>query len=324
MNHLKLSILSVALAMANLTSAHGQTLIATVDQNLLPLFLTDGTTSANRTGIAALLTLNGLTANTTYNYMTGSQTNASTNPTTGTLPGNAVYITSNGVVNNYSTGKSLTTSPNFGSFTTDVNGSFKGWFGLVTTSGGSGTIFAASKTPYLYLQMSNTTVSGTAGLLNLRTTDSFTSLGNPGTAGTATFFYGAATLGGSTVGDKKFFALWDNVAGSGRPLAASWSELDGLSIGTSTDGLLTSSGSFGTYIPTSSTVKRVEFFNADGSSLGFLTNDSGFTGTTGTATSVASTLNVGTVALVPEPSSASLLLLGGFGLIALRRLSRKS
>jgi PEP-CTERM motif len=324
MNHLKSAILTTLLALATFTKADAQTLIATTDQNLLPLYLTDGTTAANRSGVAALLTLNGLSANTTYNYMTGAQTNAATNPTTGTLPGNAVYVTSSGNVTSYSSGKSLTTSPNFGTFTTDANGAYKGWFGLVTTSGGSGTIFAAAKNPYLYLQMSNTTVSGTAGLLNLRTTDSFTSIGNPGTAGTATFFYGAATLGGSTVGDKKFFALWDNVAGSGRPLAASWSELDGLSIGTSTDGILTSSGSFGTYIPTTSTVKRVEFFNADGSSLGFLTNDSGFTGTTGTATSVASTLNVGTVALVPEPSSASLLLLGGFGLIALRRLSRKS
>ena len=324
MNQPKSSILTAALALVTLTSVNAQTLIATADQNLLPLYLTDGTTSANRSAVAALLTLNNLSANTTYNYMTGAQTNAATNPTTGTLPGNVVYFTSNGVVNNYSSGKSLTTSPNFGTFTTDANGAYKGWFGLVTTSGGSGTIFAAAKTPYLYLQMSNTTVSGTAGLLNLRTTDSFTSLGNPATAGTATFFYGAATLGGSTVGDKKFFALWDNVAGSGRPLAASWSELDGLSIGTSTDGLLTSSGSFGTYIPTASTAKRVEFFNADGSSLGFLTNDSGFTGTTGTATSVASTLNVGTVALVPEPSSAALLGFGTLALLGLRRLNRKS
>ena len=324
MNHLKSSLLTAALALVTLTSANAQTLIATADQNLLPLYLTDGTTSANRSAVAALLTLNGLNANTTYNYMTGAQTNAATNPTSGTLPGNAVYITSGGVVNNYSTGKSLTTSPNFGTFTTDANGTYKGWFGLVTTSGGSGTIFAANKNPYLYLQMSNTTVSGTAGLLNFRTTDSFTSLGNPGTAGTATFFYGAATSGGSSVGDKKFFALWDNVTGSGRPLAASWSELDSLSIGTSTDGLLTSSGSFGTYVPTTSTVKRIEFFNVDGTSLGFSTSETGFTGTSGTATSLSSTYNVGSISLVPEPSSAVLLGFGTLALLGIRRLSQKS
>ena len=324
MNHLKSSILTAALALVSLTSANAQTLIAATDQNLLPLYLTDGTTSANRSAVAALLTLSGLTANTTYNYMTGSQTNASTNPTTGTLPGNAVYITSSGNVNNYSTSKSLTAAGGFGSFTTDANGAYKGWFGLVTTGGGSGTIFAANKNPYLYLQMSNTTVSGTAGLLNLRTTDSFTSLGNPGTAGTATFFYGAATLSGSSVGDKKFFALWDNVNGSGRPLAASWSELDLLTIGSSTEAILTSSGSFGTYVPTTSTVKRIEFFNVDGTSLGFSTSETGFTGTPGTATSVSSTYNIGSVSLVPEPSSATLLGLGFLALIGLRRLNRKS
>ena len=324
MNQLKSSILTVALILMPILSSQAQTLIATADENLLPLYLTDGSTSANRSAVAALLTLNGLSANTTYNYMTGAQTNASTNPTTGTLPGNAVYVTSSGNINNYTTSKSLTTAGQYGSFTTDANGTYKGWFGLVTTSGGSGTIFAANKTPYLYLQMSNTTVSGTAGLLNLRTTDSFTSLGNPGTAGTATFFYGAATLNGSSVGDKRFFALWDNVGGSGRPLAASWSELDTLAIGTSTDGLLTTSGSFGTYVPTTSTIKRIEFFNADGTSLGFSTSDTGFTGTAGTATSVSSTFNIGSVSLVPEPSSATLLGLGFLALLGIRRINRKS
>ena len=322
MNHLKLSILTTFLGLIILNPANSQTLISTGDQNLLPLYLTDGSTSANRSGIAALLTLNGLAANTTYNYMTGSQTNASTNPTTGALPGNAIYITSNGIVSNYSSGKSLTTSPNFGSFTTDVNGSFKGWFGLVTTSGGSGTIFAASKTPYLYLQMSNTTVSGTAGLLNLRTTDSLTSLGNPGTAGVANFIYGNALLNGSSLAAKTFFAVWDNESGSGRPLSASWTENDGLAVGTSTDGLL-ATGGFGTYVPTTSSIKRIEFFNADGSSLGYATDPLGLTGTSGTATSVANTVNLGSINLVPEPSAASLLMLGGFGLIALRRLRRK-
>jgi len=324
MNRFKSSIHTAAIGLVTLASANAQTLIATSDQNLLPLFVTDGSTSANRSAVAALLTLNGLSANTTYNYMTGSQTNASTNPTSGTLPGNAVYVTSSGNVNNYTTSKSLTVSGGFGTFTTDANGSYKGWFGLVTTAGGSGTIFAANKTPYLYLQMSNTTVSGTSGLLNFRATDPFSSLGNPGTAGTATFFYGAATLAGSSVGDKKFFALWDNEAGSGRPLAASWSELDGLAVGTSSDGLLTSSGSFGTYVPTTSTVKRIEFFNADGTSLGFSTSDTGFTGTAGTAASMASTLNAGTISLVPEPSSATLLGLGFLALLGIRRLSRKS
>lgn len=221
MNFLKPSILTAAFAFATFAPANAQTLIATADQNLLPLYLTDGSTSANRSSVAALLTLNGLSANTTYRYLTGAQTNASTNPTSGTLPGNAVVIDAGGNVSSYASSKSFSTAGQYGVFTTDANGAYKGWFGLVTTSGGSGTIFAANKTPYLYLQMSNTTVSGTAGLLNLRTTDSFTSLGNPGTAGTATFFYGAATLNGSSVGDKRFFALWDNVGGSGRPLAAS-------------------------------------------------------------------------------------------------------
>jgi len=328
MNQLKSSILTVALILMPILSSQAQTLIATADENLLPLYLTDGTTSTNRSAVAALLTLNGLSANTTYNYMTGAQTNASTNPTTGTLPGNAVYVTSSGNINNYTTSKSLTTAGQYGSFTTDANGAYKGWFGLVSTSGGSGTIFAANKTPYLYLQMSNTTVSGTAGLLNLRTTDPLTSLGNPGTAGTATFLYGTAIDpdGVTSVGDKKFFALWDNVAGSGRPLAASWSELDALAIGTSTDGLLTTSGSFGTYIPTTSTIKRIEFFNANGTSLGYSANDSGFTGLTGTATSVAGTLNIGNVTLttVPEPSSAGLLGLGLLTLLGIRGISRKS
>ena len=324
MNHLKSSLLAAALALVTLTSVNAQTIISAGNQNLLPQYLTDGTTSANRSAVAALLTLEGLTASTTYRYMTGAQTNGSTNPLSGTLAGNAVYITSSGGINTYASSKSLTTANGYGSFTTDANGTYKGWFGLVTTAGGSGTIFAQGKTPYLYLQTTNTASTGTAGLLNLRTTDSFTSLGNPSSANTATFFYGSALLAGTSVGSSKFFALWDNVSGTGRPLAASWSELDGLSIGSSIDGILTTSGSFGTYIPTSSTVKRIEFFNTDGSSLGFLTSDLGFTGTSGTATSVASTLDIGNITLVPEPSSAALLGFGTLALLGLRRLNRIS
>lgn len=315
-----LTIIALAAAVPHATRA--QTILSTNSQILLPQYIADGTTSTNRSALASRLGLTGLSPSTTYRYIVGAQTNASTNPLSGSLPGNMVII-SNGDVLSYTTSKSFGTAGQYGELTTDASGSFTGWFGLVPTAGGSGTIFASGKTPYLYLQMSNTSLSGTSALLNIRALDAFTSLGNPTNAGTATLFYGSASLNASSVGNEKFFALWDNTAGTGRPLAASWTEFDSLTIGTGVDALAgTNTGTFSTYVPANAAVRRIEFFNGDGTSLGFATNDLGFTGTATSGTGIASALNIGEVALVPEPSTCALLALASLGVAAYRLRSR--
>jgi hypothetical protein len=322
---MKKILTTVALAGAIITGAQAQTVLTSSEQILLPQFIVDGSTSGNRSPLVSRLGLTGLSASTTYRYFVSSTTNAATNPLSGTLPGNMVII-NNGDVATYTTSKGFNTAGQYGAFTTDASGNFTGWFSLVPTAGGGGTVFAGSKTPYLYLQMSNTSLSGTSALLNIRALDAFTSLGNPGTAGTATFFYGSALLNGLSVGNEKFFALWDNTAGTGRPLAASWTEFDNLVIGTGADALAgTNTGTFSTYVPTNSAVRRIEFFDGDGTSLGFATSDLGFTGTATNGTSISSGLNVGEIALVPEPSTYALLALSGAGLAAyrLRRRARR-
>lgn len=315
----------VVLAGAIITGAQAQTILSSNNQLLLPQFIVDGSTSGNRSPLVSYLGLTGLSASSTYRYFVGSTTNAATNPLSGTLPGNMVII-NNGDVASYTTSKSFNNAGQYGEFTTDATGSYTGWFGLVPTAGGGGTVFAAGKTPYLYLQMSNTSLSGSSALLNIRALDAFTSLGNPGTAGTATLFYGSALFDGLSIGNEKFFALWDNVAGTGRPLAASWTEFDNLVIGTGVDTLVgTNTGTFSTYIPTNAVVQRIEFFDGSGISLGFATNDLGFTGTATSGTGIANGLNIGEVALVPEPSTYALLALSGAGLAAyrLRRRARR-
>jgi len=315
----------VVLAGAIITGAQAQTILSSNNQLLLPQFIVDGSTSGNRSPLVSYLGLTGLSASSTYRYFVGSTTNAATNPLSGTIPGNMVII-NNGDVASYTTSKSFNNAGQYGEFTTDATGNYTGWFGLVPTSGGGGTVFAAGKTPYLYLQMSNTSLSGSSALLNIRALDAFTSLGNPGTAGTATLFYGSALFDGLSIGNERFFALWDNVAGTGRPLAASWTEFDNLVIGTGVDTLVgTNTGTFSTYIPTNAVVQRIEFFDGSGISLGFATNDLGFTGTATSGTGIANGLNIGEVALVPEPSTYALLALSGAGLAAyrLRRRTRR-
>jgi hypothetical protein len=315
----------VVLAGAIITGAQAQTILSSNNQLLLPQFIVDGSTSGNRSPLVSYLGLTGLSASSTYRYFVGSTTNAATNPLSGTLPGNMVII-NNGDVASYTTSKSFNNAGQYGEFTTDATGNYTGWFGLVPTAGGGGTVFAAGKTPYLYLQMSNTSLSGSSALLNIRALDAFTSLGNPSTAGTATLFYGSALFDGLSIGNERFFALWDNVAGTGRPLAASWTEFDNLVIGTGVDTLVgTNTGTFSTYIPTNAVVQRIEFFDGSGISLGFATNDLGFTGTATSGTGIANGLNIGEVALVPEPSTYALLALSGAGLAAyrLRRRARR-
>ncbi|MBJ7325835.1 MAG: PEP-CTERM sorting domain-containing protein [Chthoniobacterales bacterium] len=311
-------ITTLALTCAIISAAQAQTILSNSGQILLPQYIVDGATSGNRSPLASRLGLTGLSVSTTYRYFVGAQTNAATNPLSGTLPGNMVVI-SNGDVATYATSKGFSTAGQYGEFTTDASGSFTGWFGLVPTGGGGGTIFASGKTPYLYLQMSNTSLSGTSALLNIRALDAFTSLGNPTNAGTATLFYGSARLNGLSVGNEKFFALWDNTAGTGRPLAASWTEFDNLVIGTGVDSLAgTNTGTFSTYVPTNSSVKRIEFFDGDGISLGFSTSDLGFSGSATSGTGISSGLNIGEVALVPEPSTYALLALALLGAVAYR------
>lgn len=321
---MKKLLTTLAFAGAIISGAQAQTLLSSNNQLLLPQFIVDGSTSGNRGPLASYLGLTGLSASTTYRYFVGAQTNGATNPLTGTLPGNMVII-NNGDVASYTTSKGFNTAGQYGDFTTDASGNYTGWFGLVPTGGGAGAIFASAKTPYLFLQMSNTSLSGSGALLNIRALDAFTSLGNP-TNGTATLFYGSALLNGLSVGSEKFFALWDNTAGTGRPLAASWTEFDNVIIGTGVDALAgTNTGAFSTYVPTNAFVRRIEFFSGDGSSLGFATSDLGFTGTATSGTGIASALNIGEVALVPEPSTYAMLVLtaAGFAAHGFRRRYRR-
>jgi len=184
---------------------------------LVPQHMANGSTT--RLPIIFRARVTGLTASTTYRYF-NNMGQAADIGTTNPGAGNPLFIDSTTGTFTYSTGASLTTANNYGTFTTDASGEFEGWFGIVNTGNAR---FNALNVVFPTLVIGDNT--GT--LLERR------AMPNDATAQVTVLAWGAAAANGTglqgtasaaTVPSqaKDMVAVYGNTAGTGRPLGVTF------------------------------------------------------------------------------------------------------
>jgi hypothetical protein len=279
----------------SLTSLDAQTLIPQADELILPKYLINGSTAASRIQYVCRLRLSGLTANTTYRYVTGASNNAAL---TGTAPGNMFAInntsTTAGFIVGYTSNKSVgatsvlfagdenVSTARYAELTTDANGTYVGWFGIVPTGNAA---FTLGNELYFYVQL-NAGAGGTVVTQSFRTTNTIRSIGYGTTTNTNS---GTALRGNSLATNETFVFGYDTIGA--RPVFGTWVENDGITTthttwynvsgGSGVDGI---SGAWGTVIPNDlpKGIIRIENINNSGTNLHTLNSATGIWGTTST------------------------------------------
>jgi hypothetical protein len=156
---------------------------------------------------------------------------------------------------------SLSSAGNYGTFTTDANGSHTGWF--MAEPAGNARLATAGNQVFMRLIL-NDGNNGTSAESYLTVFDSATVLAFGTTADAVT---GTGIYGNPSATDKNFAVLYDNATGTGRPLAATVVENGGAAENTANsyvlfynnnvDGI---SSAWGTIIPNlnANGVQRIE------------------------------------------------------------------
>jgi autotransporter-associated beta strand protein len=242
-------------------------------------------------------TVSGLTASTSYRYYVGASTSTDFG-TTGNS-GNPLLVNTNGSTFTYTTSPSVSTTGGYEVFTSDSSGNFTGWFCFVPTSNAR---FTTGNAVYPVITVANT--SGTilfrdALDLSITCLDLSTSAGANNSS---------AIYGNSSGTAKNFVMLYDNKAGTGRPLACTDIEDDGVTIASVASFYSTFvnavSGAWGTIIPNTlaNGVRRIEQRNYANTIIGFNTSAAG------TWPSGAATVNptTGATAIAISASDATL------------------
>lgn len=290
---MKKLILSI-FAIATILSTQAQVVIPAADELVLPRFLMSGSTAASRIQYVCRLRLTGLTANTTYRYVTGASTNASL---TTSAPGNMYAInnstSASGYIVGYSSNKSMNgtlfsgnenvSTARYAEFVTDASGNYSGWFAIVPTGNA---VFTAGNDLYFYVQI-NAGGTGTAIHQSYRTTSTIRCLAY-GTTSTSTSNDGTAIKGTSIAASETFVLGYDAVGT--RPVFGTWVEDDGITTtqttwytvsGTGVDG---TAGSWGAIIPNylPNGIVRIESRDINGTVLTYNSSSNGVWGTTNT------------------------------------------
>lgn len=233
----------------------------------LPLYIQGiNGTNNNRVPLAYRATFNNLTANATYRFF-NKVVLQSDAPDYGGA-GNCIFVAADGSFTRTSS-TSLGTPGEYGEFTTDAIGSFSGWF--ITEPSGNARFTPGNE---LYMRISlNDGAEGTA-VANLLTTTDFTTVLQFGTGALPT--EGTAIRGISNDNPKDFVYLFDNIAGTGRPLCATQIEASGVDFVTPgsyapfyTTSVAGVSGSWGGIVPNvnAAGLQRVEVRSLDNGSL---------------------------------------------------------
>jgi len=219
---------------------------------------------------ACRLKLENLTANATYRYF--GQFVLSTDEATTNGAGNDWFVNSDNTITR-SASLGMSDAGTYSEFTTDANGSYTGWF----MGEPSGDVRFAPGNNLYYRIMLNDGNGGTSIVTRLTTANSVKviNFGTSTDVNQGTFLYGV-----SRSPAKNFLFVYDNVEGTGRPIAGSIIENDGLNLSGITS-ILGSyrtyvdnvSGAWGVIIPNSvgtkgfSGIKRVESRNLSDGSL---------------------------------------------------------
>ena len=232
-------------------------------------------TNTNRIPYAYRARLTGLLPNSTYRFY--NQIVVSTDVSTANGAGNCIFTSATGDFVRTS-GPSLATAGNYGTFTTDGTGTYEGWF--ITEPTGNKR-FVPGK--YVFMRITlNDGAGGTSAALLLTTADSVrvVKLGTAVSDST-----GTALRGISSSSPKDFLFAYEDTTGTGRPISGAFIESDG------TDNSTTNSyaafysnsvngvnGSFGIVLPNmlSNGIRRIEQRSlADGTLIALATDTDG-------------------------------------------------
>jgi hypothetical protein len=209
-------------------------------------------TNSNRVPSAFRVTLSGLNASATYRYF--NQVVIATDLPSANGAGNPIFTAAGGFSGTSS--PSLSTVGSYGTFTTDASGNYTGWFAVEPT--GNATRFVPGNNVFMRINM-NDGNNGTVVVGRATTTNSAI-VKNLGV--TATDATGIRSTTGASPRD--FICLYDNTAGTGRPISATYVESDGYgniaSHAAFYSGVEAVAGAWGTIIPNNlaTGVRRIE------------------------------------------------------------------
>lgn len=258
---------------------------------LLPQFMQgESGTNNNRVPFAFRARINNLTPNSTFRYI-NQAVSMDDSPTTSGV-GNPVFVNGNQFVR--STNPSLTTAGNYGSFTTDNNGSYEGWF-MLESSGN--TKFTPGNQIYMRIRL-NDGQGGTQAVHYL--TSPAVQLINFGTAAQNT--EGTAIRAITDGGPKNFVFIYDNATGANRPLYGTSIETTGIDYASNTsyagfyrNDVAGVNGSWGGIVPNinGNGIKRIEErFLGNGNIVGTRVSEDGYWGNINTVNPTGGLANI--------------------------------
>jgi hypothetical protein len=237
---------------------------------ILPLYIqgVNGTNS-NRLPFAYRIQLSNLLPSATYRYM--NQIVISTDGPTTAGAGNAIYVNTDNTFSR-SSSPSFNTPGNYGEFTTDMNGSYTGWFMNEPTGNAR---FTPGNDVYIRFRLNNGN-EGTSVVTYL-TTGTPVKVVNFGTS--ANENQGTAIRAESNASPKNFVFLYDNVNGTGRPLYGTSVETTGIDFSATTwssfyrNNVEGEDGAWGGIVPNvnSNGVKLIEERNLSNGNVAFNT-----------------------------------------------------
>ncbi len=228
----------------NITSPNITISTPALAETHLPLYM-QGNSATNNTRVpyACRLTLSGLQPSSTYRYT--NQAVEAADAATVNGAGNPIFPAAGGYTR--TTSASLSTLGSYAELTTDAVGQAAIWCALEPTGNAR---FTPGNSVYMRLAINNGS-GGTFTALRL-TTASTISVINFGAGATN----GTALRGNSSAVAKNFVLLYDNTAGTGRPISGTFVESDGFAnnagnsyaayYSSSVDG---TAGAYGTIIP---------------------------------------------------------------------------
>jgi len=232
-------------------------------------------TNNNRTPYVFRVKIDNLLSNTTYRFINQIISSADGPTTSGA--GNVFFVKAS-VDSPFvrTTGPSLTDLGPYGTLTTDASGSYTGWFISEPTGNAR---FTPGNSLFMRIRL-NDGATGTTAVHWATTTNSVNVI-NYGTTSDATS--GTGIYSRSFADPKDFIFLYDNVDGTGRPLASAIVETDGINLNVVTsvplfyrDSVDQITGAWGSIIPNqlANGVRRVERrLFADGSIFPLVATD---------------------------------------------------
>ncbi len=256
---------------------------ASISAYILPKFIEGATPSnGNRVPFAYHATLSNLLPSSTYRFYNKIVSGSDGPDYNGA--GNCIFVNPSTGEFVRTTSTSMTTPGQFGEFTTDASGSYSGWF--VTEPTGNARFKPGNE---LFMRiMLNDGAGGTAETTRLTIAESVKSLGfYTSAADTA----GTAIRGISNFTPKNFVFIYDNTAGTGRPLYGTQLETTGVSFVAGTyaefyaNDVAGTDGAWGGIVPNINAqgVKRVEERSlTTGAIVSNYTDDDGVWGTVDT------------------------------------------